>query len=379
VKLVIFGLSISSSWGNGHATLWRGLCKALTRAGHQVVFFERDVPYYRAHRDLAVLPDGELQLYTDWQDVHLLAERHLADADVAVTTSYCPDALAATALMLESGAPLRVFYDLDAPVTLERARRAEGVAYIGPRGLADYDLVLSYTGGRTLEELQTVFHAPRVAPLYGFVDPEAHYPVPAQPEWRCDLSYLGTYAEDRQEAVEKLFIEPARWLPDRRFLLGGAQYPQDFPWTDNVFFLHHVEPGRHPAFFCSSRLTLNVTRRAMREYGYCPSGRLFEAAACSTAVVSDSWDGLDHFFTPGDDVLVASSPEEAHAAVQLSDAELQRIGRRARERALAQHTAAHRAAEFERLLDEVYSSGGDTTPFAGPNRHQVKTSAVGGG
>src|SRR5581483_5209326 len=155
MKLVVFGLSVSSSWGNGHATLWRGLCAALGRMGHRVVFFERDVPYYSAHRDLWELPGGgELILYPDWDQTRRSASRQLEDTDVAMVTSYCPDAIAATDLILESRASMRVFYDLDAPVTLARLRSGEAVDYIGPRGLRDFDLVLSYTGGRALDLLK---------------------------------------------------------------------------------------------------------------------------------------------------------------------------------------------------------------------------------
>lgn len=353
VKLVIFGLTVSSSWGNGHATLWRGLCHALERAGHRVVFFERDTSFYRGARDLTDPTWGELRLFEHWDDVLPAAREQLADADVAIVTSYCPDATAADDAIAEAGVPLRVFYDLDTPVTLERVRRGEPVDYIGPRGLADYDLVLSYTGGRALEELQTLLGARRVAPLYGFVDPQAHFPVAPDPAWSADLSYLGTFAEDRQATLEELFIEPARRLPDRRFFLGGAQYPPDFPWTQNVFFVRHVAPARHPAFFCSSRLTLNVTRRAMRASGYCPSGRLFEAAACGTPILSDTWEGLDRFFTPGSEILVANTADDAIAALEISDDDLRRIARRARERVLGEHTAAHRAAELERLFDDA--------------------------
>lgn len=355
MKLVIFGLTVSSSWGNGHATLWRGLCRALAHAGHRVVFFERDTPFYRNDRDLTAPTWGQLHLFSHWDEALPSVRAELADADVAFVTSYCPDALAATEAIIEADVPLRVFYDLDAPVTLERVRAGEAVDYIGPRGLADYDLVLSYTGGRALDELQSVLGARHVAPLYGFVDPEAHFPVAPEPALRADLSYLGTFAEDRQAMLEELFIEPARRLPGRRFLIGGSQYPADFPWTKNVFFVRHVEPVRHPAFFCSSRLTLNVTRRAMRASGHCPSGRLFEAAACGVPIVSDSWEGLDRFFHFGAEIIVANSAEDVVNALQLSDAELHRIAGHAHERVLAEHTATHRVKELERLLAQAKS------------------------
>lgn len=251
MKIVIFGLTVSSSWGNGHATLWRGLCRALGRMGHRVVFFERDVPYYAANRDLTELPDGRLVLFTDWQDVRHRARTELSDADVAIVTSYCPDAIAASALVLDSPHAVSVFYDLDTPVTLARLAEGETVPYIGPRGLSDYDLVLSYTGGGALRALQQRLGARRVAPLYGHVDPTVHRPMEPAAQHRADLSYLGTYALDRQPALESLFIAPARRLPQCRFIIGGAQYPTDFPWTPNIFFVRNMPPSEHARFFCS--------------------------------------------------------------------------------------------------------------------------------
>ena len=354
MRLVIFGLTVSSSWGNGHATLWRGLLRALARRGHRFVFFERDVPWYAGARDLHALPGGELVLYPDWAGVRERAGRELADADVALVTSYCPDGLAATEL-LAGGASraTRVFYDLDTPVTLENLHAGRDVPYLGARGLRDFDLVLSYTGGRALEALRTLLGARAVHTLYGHVDPQVHCRVPPRAPYRCELSYLGTYAADRQVALQSLFIEPAGLRPGLTFLIGGAQYPADFPWTGNIRFVRHMPPAEHPAFFSSSRLTLSVTRKAMVDNGHCPSGRLFEAAACGTPLLSDWWEGLDDFFAPGREILVARSTAEALAALDLDDAQLARIARDARERVLAQHTSEHRAAELERLLEQA--------------------------
>ncbi len=355
MKIVVFGLTVSSSWGNGHATLWRGLCRALAAQGHRVVFYERDVPYYAENRDLAELPRGELVLYAEWGDVAARARRDVSDADAAIVTSYCPDALAATPLVLAAGRALRVFYDLDTPVTLARLSRGESVGYVGPDGLSGFDLVLSYTGGGALDALRDRLGARRVAPLYGHVDPEVHRPVPPVEAFRADLSYLGTYAADRQRALVELFIEPARRRPERRFLIGGAQYPQDFPWTRNIFFVRHLPPPDHPAFFGSSRLTLNITREAMAAMGWCPSGRLFEAAACGAPVLTDQWEGLDAFFAPGAEVLVARTLDDTVAALDLADAELARIARAARERVLAEHTSAQRVETMLALFADARS------------------------
>ncbi len=233
MKLVVFGLSVSSSWGNGHATLWRGLCRALAGRGHSVVFFERDVPYYRRHRDLWELENGSLVLYEDWDDVQGLAARELADADATIVTSYCPDAVAAGERLQDSAA-LRVFYDLDSGVTLHNVRAGLAVPYLGERGLQDFDLVLSYTGGRALSDLRTHLGARRVEPLYGSVDPDVHAPAPPAERFRSDLSYIATWAADRHEAVLELFVESARRRDDRLFLIAGPQYPLDFPWRSNI-------------------------------------------------------------------------------------------------------------------------------------------------
>lgn len=351
MKFVIFGLTVSSSWGNGHATLWRGLCKALGRRGHQVIFFERDVPYYAAHRDVTKLSCGELVLYPDWESARDLAKRHLEDADVAMVTSYCPDGRAACDLVLDSPAELKSYYDLDTPVTFERLDRGEDVPYLPVAGLGDFDLVLSYTGGEALEALSRRLGARVVAPLYGSVDPDAHHPVQPVDVFRADFNYLGTYAEDRQETLEELFIKPARRLPELKFMIGGAQYPAEFPWSDNIYFVRHLPPSDHPAFYCSSRMTLNVTRRAMARMGSCPSGRLFEAAACRAAIVSDWWPGLEEFFTPGEEILIARNTADAVKALETSDAELERIRQSAYDRALACHTAEQRAIDLENAID----------------------------
>ena len=353
MKIVVFGLTISSSWGNGHATLWRGLCRALARRGHRVVFFEHDVPYYAETRDLFDLPGGALVLYGDWDTIRRRAAAEIADADVAMVTSYCPHGIEATDLVLEEARGARLFYDLDTPVTLSRLKAGETTTYIGPGGLRGFDLVLSYTGGAALDLLREDLGASRVAPLYGHVDPEVHRPVEPQEAFRSDLSYLGTYAADRQDTLESLFVAPARDRPDRRFLIGGAQYPQDFPWASNIYFVRHLPPPDHPAFFSSSRLTLNATRRAMAEMGWCPSGRLFEASACGAPVLSDVWDGLEAFFEPGREILVARTTEDAIAALDLGDLELKRIGEASRERTLREHTSDRRAEELEALIADL--------------------------
>ena len=356
MRIAIFGLAVSSSWGNGHASLWRGLIAALLAAGHRVAFFERDVPYYAQHRDLRALPPGgELVLYRDWDEALPQARRALAGADAAIVTSYCPDGVAACRLVQESALPVRAFYDLDTPVTLARLEAGEPVDYLPPEGLGGFDVVLSYTGGRALDLLRTRLGARAVAPLYGSVDPDAHRPAPPRPEFAALLGYLGTYAADRQAALESLFIEPARLLPGETFIIAGAQYPEAFPWAPNIRFARHLPVADHAAFYCSQRLTLNITRRSMAWLGWCPSGRLFEAAACGVPILSDWWEGLDGFFRPGEEILVAGTTAEAMAALRRAPGDLATIARRARERTLDEHTARARAAELVAALEAAAS------------------------
>lgn len=374
MTIVVFGLSISSAWGNGHATLLRGLFRSLHAAGHTVHFFERDAPYYAQHRDSSSFSYVHLHIYNDWGTIASRARSLLSRADAAIVTSYCPDARPASALLFDAQIPRTLFYDMDTPVTFSRLYKGEDVPYLPERGLADFDLVLSYTGGRAIKELKTRLHAREVAPLYGWVDPEHYFPVSASNTFRADLSYLGTYSEDRQPALETLFIAPARESPSRSFSIGGAMYPAVASWPPNVRHFDHVAPREHPAFYCSSPVTLNITRASMAAMGYCPSGRLFEAAACGAVILSDSWEGLNEFFEPGEEILLARTTGDSLQALSLDGAELARIARRARERALSCHTAQIRARRLLSLIESPVSDA-NVSPAAaiGGNETELAT------
>jgi spore maturation protein CgeB len=269
---------------------------------------------------------------------------------VGLVTSFCPDAQDATMTLLDSPAAVKAYYDMDTPVTLHELLDGRPPAYVPAGGLAPFDLVLSYTGGRAIDGLVSMLGARRVVPLYGSVDPDVHRPVARDPRLRSSLSYLGTYASDRQAALDGMFLEPARQKPELRFVLAGSLYPERFDWQGNVFYLSHLPPGDHAAFYSSSAWTLNITRGPMAALGYCPSGRLFEAAACGTPIVSDTWDGLETFFNPGEEIVVAGDTRDVLAALDLGDEERRRIGIRGRQRALDCHTAASRAAELEQHI-----------------------------
>ena len=352
MNIVVFGLSISSAWGNGHATLLRGLFRALNGQGHQIHFFERDAPYYASHRDATAFAFAKLHLYSGWNENLECARHALADADVGIVTSYCPDGAAACELVLGSHLERTIFYDMDTPVTLSRLERGESIAYVPPGGLEEFDLVLSYTGGRALEQLRARLGARRVATLYGWVDPDVYYRVPAVAQFAADLSYLGTYSSERENTLEELLIRPARHLSERQFLIGGAMYPNPQAWPANVRHFDHVSPEEHRTFYSSSPVTLNVTRGSMAAMGYCPSGRLFEAAACGTAVLSDWWEGLDTFFVLGEEILISTSSADVISTLARDRSFLIETGARARQRTLDCHTAAIRA---QRLLDLIDS------------------------
>ena len=268
---------------------------------------------------------------------------------------YCADAADASALVLGSPAAVRAFYDLDTPVTLSRLDAGAAVDYLPPQGLGGFDLVLSYTGGGALSALRARLGARFVRPLYGSVDPEVHRPTASRAAFEADLSYLGTYAEDRQAPLEALFLEPARQRQDLRFVIGGSMYPASFAWRPNIYYVSHVPPQDHPAFFSSSRLTLNVTRAAMAAMGHCPSGRLFEAAACGAPILTDPWEGLDAFFEPGREIFVADDTEHALAALACDDEDRRRVAAAARERTLDCHTAERRVLDLERAIEEACS------------------------
>ncbi|MDQ2842608.1 MAG: glycosyltransferase, partial [Acidobacteriota bacterium] len=279
--------------------------------------------------------------------------------DVGMVTSYCPDGVAAYKLILESTANLRsVFYDMDTPVTLSRLEKGEAVPYVPAEGLEAFDLVLSYTGGEAIQRLKKELKARRVAPLYGWVDQRIHSRVPAYSEFLADLSYLGTFAQDRQVALETLLISAAREMPDKKFIIAGAMYQNRESWPNNIRYFSHLSPPQHSAFYSSSPLTLSVTRGAMAVMGYCPSGRLFEAAACGTAVLSDWWEGLDTFFEPGKEILTASTTNQAIAALMQDRRALEEIGSRAKQRALDCHTAEIRARRLIDLIETPVDESG---------------------
>ncbi|HET9839970.1 MAG TPA: glycosyltransferase [Candidatus Angelobacter sp.] len=352
MKLVIFGLAITSSWGNGHATTFRALCQALHRRGHRIVFFEHNLEWYLNNRDLPHPSFCEVRLFDDWTQVLPLVRAELADADVAMVGSYFPDGIAALEEVLSSRVPVKTFYDIDTPITVRDLKVHGRTDYLHREHLPELDIYFSFTGGPMLKEIEHELGAPYAVPLYCSVDAEKYRELAINPEFTCDLSYMGTYAPDRQSKIEELLCVPARRLTRRKFIVAGPQYPETIEWPANVERIIHLNPCHHAEFYCSSRMTLNVTRRDMVMAGYSPSVRLFEAAACAAAIVSDNWPGLETFFVPGREILLpAASADVERYIAGYDEAELRKIGRAARERVLTAHTSDLRAREFERAVE----------------------------
>jgi spore maturation protein CgeB len=351
LDIVIIGLSITSSWGNGHATTYRGLVRALHARGHRVLFLERDAEWYASNRDLPHPTFCRTELYDSVAELSTRFTEDVRDADLVIVGSYVPNGDEVGEWVTRTAHGVTAFYDIDTPVTL--AKLAQGTAGYLTRALVPrYDIYLSFTGGPTLDRIERELGSPMARALYCSVDPALYYSEPAAPRW--DLGYLGTYSDDRQPTLERLLLEPARRWPAGRFAVVGAMYPEGMQWPDNVRHGCHLSPAEHRAFYCAQRFTLNVTRADMIAAGWSPSVRLFEAAACGTPIVSDDWPGLDELFAPGREILVAHSTDDVLGMLRdLSEPERRTIGARARARVLASHTAAHRALELEAYASEL--------------------------
>jgi spore maturation protein CgeB len=346
MKLVVLGLSLSSSWGNGHATTYRALLKAFAGRGHDILFLERDVPWYAANRDFPTCDWCRLELYPNlgaldrWQE-------EIASADAVIVGSYVPEGVELARFVQRTARGVTAFYDIDTPVTLAKLERGD-FEYLSPEVIPGYDLYLSFTGGPTLRRLEQRYGSPAARAFYCSVDPEAYQPLDIPMKW--DLSYLGTYSDDRQPTLERLLLEPARRLPHLNFVVAGPQYPPTIDWPANVERIEHCPPADHARFYSGSRFTLNVTRADMIAAGWSPSVRLFEAAACGVPVISDRWQGIDDLLEPGREIILADGSEGVIGALTRSGAEAQAMGRAARARILAAHTAEHRARELETFL-----------------------------
>lgn len=350
MRLVFLGLSLSSSWGNGHATTYRALLAALAARGHSILFLERDRPWYADNRDLTKPRYCDLQLYRNMTELRQW-RREIAAADAVVVGSYVPQGVAVSSFVLDVARGVKAFYDIDTPVTLAQLK-AGTCSYLAPELIPEFDLYLSFTSGPALEHIESTYGAPAARALYCSVDPRLYRPRKSRRRgW--DLGYIGTYSADRQPTLEALLLETARRSPSRRFVVAGPQYPSSMRWPENVEHIPHVPPRQHALFYSSMDWTLNVTRADMIALGHSPSVRLFEAAACATPIISDAWDGLDELLRPRREIVIARGTDDVLAALDWNDRSRLALGRAGQRRVLSEHTAVHRAKEFERYVREV--------------------------
>jgi spore maturation protein CgeB len=356
MKITIYGLTITSSWGNGHATTFRSLCRALHRRGHHIDFVEKNVEWYASNRDMPSPTFCTVHLYEDWS-IERSSLLHLsADADVIVIGSFFPDAISLTRQLLDRGSQRIFFYDIDTPITMAQLRDRGATDYLDPSLMPEFAAYLSFTGGPTLRTHESTFGVKRARAFYCSVDPEIYLPVQPKQQFCADLSYLGTYAPDRQASLLNFLDEPARLQPDMQFLIAGPQYPASTTWAPNVRRIIHIAPPEHPAFYSSARFTLNLTRAEMIAAGWSPSVRLFEASACGAAILSDPWPGIGNFFTPGEEILLpASATDVVRLLRDFGDADRTKMGAKARDRILSEHTSDHRARQFEAIVSECSS------------------------
>ncbi len=365
LDIVVVGLSITSSWGNGHATTYRSLLRGLAALGHRVLFLERDVPWYSQNRDLVEVPYARIALYGSLAELQDRFAEAIRRADLVIVGSFVPDGPAVCRWVREQATGLVAFYDIDTPVTLAALERGD-YAHLSPDLIPEFDLYLSFTGGPMLRYIENAYGAIRARALYCAVDEEVYAPEDLPMKW--SLAYLGTYSADRQQAVQQLLIQPALQLPKERFAVAGSMYPDEISWPDNVDRIPHLSPPEHRSFYNSQRFALNLTRSDMARVGYSPSVRLFEAAACGTPLISDRWPGIEEFFIPDKEILIARSPADVRACLEdIPETHRQRMAQRARERVLARHTSVHRASELVSYFLATAAERSNAFATAGPN------------
>lgn len=351
LNIVILGLSITSSWGNGHATTFRGLVRELDKNGHNVTFLERDVPWYASHRDLPHPPFCKTILYNSVEELKANYVDLIKNADLVIVGSYVPDGVAVGEFVTRTATGVTAFYDIDTPVTLAKIENGD-FEYLHPKLIPLYNLYLSFTGGPILKKIEQVYGSPAARAFYCSFDPELYYAEETTIKW--DLGYLGTYSDDRQPPLQKLMLDAAINATDKNFVVAGPQYPKHINWPANVQRIEHLPPAQHRAFYNSQRFAMNITRADMIKAGYSPSVRLFEAAACGTPIISDYWDGIESIFEIGTEILIArSAADTTNYLTNIGEAERKIIGERARKKVLVHHTAAHRAAELEMYYKEA--------------------------
>jgi spore maturation protein CgeB len=351
MRIAFFGSSLVSAYWNGAATYYRGIVRALHERGHSVVFYEPDAWQRQEHRDMADPPWAKVAVYEATSDAALQAVEDARSADLIVKASgvgVFDELLEAAVLDIKTTSNIVVFWDVDAPATLDRLLGDANDPFASL--ISRYDAVFTYGGGEPVIRAYKNFGARQCVPIYNALDTSTHFPVPPDHRFSGDLAFLGNRLPDREARVEEFFLKPTALLPNHRFLLGGSGWG-DKPKSLNVTYYDHIYTRDHNAFNSSPTAVLNVTRDSMARYGFSPATRVFEAAGAGACLITDEWEGIGMFFEPGREILVAANGEEVAEMVRsLSDYRAREIGAAALHRVLAEHTYAHRAEQVDALL-----------------------------
>lgn len=358
VTLAMFGSSLVSAYWNGAATYYRGIIRALNECGFDITFYEPDAFERQQHRDMADPSWAKVVVYPATEQGMHAALEQARDADIIVKASgvgVFDEELEAEVPRLRRASNLTVFWDVDAPATLQRMRANSADPFHSQA--PNYDLVLTYGGGPPVVQAYVNFGARRCVPIYNALDPTTHHPVPAESRFSGALGFLGNRLPDREARVREFFLKPASMLRQQTFLMGGSGWDSNVALTPNINYVGHVYTRDHNAFNCSTRAVLNINRDSMAQVGYSPPTRVFEAAGAGACLICDAWQGLEQFLEPGKEVLrVANGDEVAAVLPQLSAQQARRIGERARRRLLNEHTYQHRAQQVKALLVEQLAS-----------------------
>lgn len=350
MKIYVIGSSLTSCYWNGAATYYRGIYKNLHQRGYEITFAEPDIYQRQQNRDSNEIDYATVRIYQTPRDLESVLT-DAAESDLIVKHSGVgadDEWLEAAVVTCRSERTLVAFWDVDAPATLARIEHNSNDPF--RELISQYDFIFTYGGGDPVVEHYSRLGAPNCYPIYNALDPDTHFPVAPDARFRCDLAFIGNRMPDREARVEGFFLDAAKKAPECQFLLGGEGWGgKRLP--HNVRWIGHVGTAQHNSINSSARMLLNINRESMAKVGFSPPTRVFEAAGAGACVITDAWAGVEHFFKPGKEILVAKGADEVVQCLRtVSDREAARIGHAMRVRALGDHTYAMRAAQVDRVL-----------------------------
>lgn len=358
MKMAFFGSSLVSAYWNGAATYYRGIIRALAKAGHEITFYEPDIYDRQAHRDIEDPPYAKVRVYSAEDEQTVLgALKEAEDADLMIKTSGVgafDEFLEAQVLELRQPGQRVVFWDVDAPATLERVGADKADPF--RRLIPEYDAILTYGGGPPVVQAYEELGARGCYPIYNALDPTTHFRVEPDERFSAQLGFVGNRLPDREERVEEFFFKPARELSDHHFLLAGSGWG-DKERPENLEYMGHLYSRDHNRFNSSCSAILNINRASMARFGYSPPTRVFEAAGAAACLITDAWEGIEEFLTPGEEVLVVKNGDDVVSLLKSTSEERRReIGETARRRVLSEHTYEDRARDMEAVLERLFGS-----------------------